>query len=72
MSPPKRGFALLGYYGPWIGMSAAATGLGLLMRAWSRRMARGASAAVPAAAAPVDATPAELERLQNEIKNFEA
>lgn len=69
MSPPRRGFALLGYYGPWIGMIAAAGGLALLIRAWSRRVARVAEPATPVT---VDATPAELERLASELKHFEA
>lgn len=72
MSPPRRGFALLGYYGPWIGMAAAAGGLVLLVRAWSRRTARMARVVQPATPATVDATPAELERLQRELKHFEA
>ena len=69
MSPPRRGFALLGYYGPWIGMAAAAGGLALLIRAWGRRVSR---AAEPAAPAIVDATPAELERLRRELQKLES
>ncbi|HZH40652.1 MAG TPA: cytochrome c-type biogenesis protein CcmH [Gemmatimonadales bacterium] len=69
MSPPRRGFALLGYYGPWIGMAAAAGGLALLIRAWSRRVVR---VAEPVSPVTVTATPAELERLASELKNFEA
>jgi len=69
MSPPKRGFALLGYFGPWVGMVAAASGLVLLIRAWGRRVGRVSQESVPVR---VDATPAELERLQRELKQFEA
>jgi len=67
MSPPRRGFALLGYYGPWIGMAVAAGALGLLVRAWSRRVAP-----APAPLPHIDASPVELERLRNELRDFEA
>ena len=69
MSPPKRGFALFGYFGPWVGMAAAAGGLVLLIRAWGRRVRSVSQAAAPVR---VDATPAELERLRSELEKFEA
>ena len=69
MSPPKRGFALFGYFGPWVAMAAAAAGLVLLIRTWGRRAGSGSQEAVPVT---VDATPAELDRLRTELEKFEA
>lgn len=69
MSPPKRGFALFGYFGPWVAMAAAAGGLVLLIRAWGRRVGSVSQEAVPVT---VEATPAELERLRSELEKFEA
>jgi len=69
MAPPKRGFALFGYFGPWVGVTAAAVGLACLIRRWS---ARAPAQTVAAPTLPSDATPAELERLQRELRQFEA
>ncbi|HKV71897.1 MAG TPA: cytochrome c-type biogenesis protein CcmH [Gemmatimonadales bacterium] len=68
MSPPKRGFALFGYFGPWMVVAAAATGLVLLLRGWSRRSA---AVAAPAPAVPAP-SPDDLALVQRELSRFES
>lgn len=70
MSPPKRGFALFGYFGPWMVVAAAATGLVLLLRGWSRRSARVAAMA-PAPVTPAP-SPDDLALVQRELSRFES
>ena len=69
MAPPRRGFALVGYYGPWTLVGLAAVGLVLLLRAWARRAAAVAVVEAPASPAP---TPAELELVRRELQHFES
>ncbi len=63
MAPPRRGFNLAGYFVPSVAILAAAAILVLVLRRWTR--ARPAAAAAPGAA--LDASPAELERLEREL-----
>ena len=64
MSPPRRGFNLLGYIVPGIAVTVAAAVLFVVLLRWTRQ----ARAAAPVlTTAPPDATPAELERLQREL-----
>ena len=70
MSPPKRGFALFGYFGPWLVVAAAGTGLVLLLRGWGRRSAAVAATA-PAPALPA-ASPDDLALVQRELSRFES
>ncbi|HTY06003.1 MAG TPA: cytochrome c-type biogenesis protein CcmH [Gemmatimonadales bacterium] len=69
MAPPRRGFALVGYYGPWTLVGLAAVGLVLLLRAWARRAAGVAVVESPASPVP---TPAELELVRRELQHFES
>jgi len=69
MSPPRRGFALVGYYGPWILVGLAAAGLVLALRGWSRRAAAARGPGEPALAVP---TPEELELVRRELQRFES
>lgn len=69
MSPPKRGFALFGYFGPWVVVALAGTGLVWLLRRWSRRAA--AVRAVPAPAVPAPSTE-DLALVQRELSRFES
>ncbi|HWZ29552.1 MAG TPA: cytochrome c-type biogenesis protein CcmH [Gemmatimonadales bacterium] len=69
MSPPRRGFALFGYYGPWVAVALATTGLVLLLRRWSRRAAAVAAAGAPSLPAP---SPDELALVQRELDRFES
>ena len=70
MSPPRRGFALFGYYGPWVVVALATAGLVLLLRRWSRRAAAVAAVAAPSSLpAP---SPDELALVQRELHRFES
>jgi len=69
MSPPRRGFALFGYYGPWVVVGLATTGLVLLLRRWGRRAAAVAAVEAPALPAP---SPEELALVQRELDRFES
>ncbi|HET7790428.1 MAG TPA: cytochrome c-type biogenesis protein CcmH [Gemmatimonadales bacterium] len=71
MAPPRRGFSLVGYFGPWILVTAGAVVLFFALRRWARA-GRLAAAAAPAAPAPASATPAELERLARELDDLSA
>ena len=64
MSPPKRGFNLLGYIVPGVALMIAAVVLVFVLLRWTRQ-ARAAEPVI--AAVPPDATPAELEQLQREL-----
>jgi cytochrome c-type biogenesis protein CcmH len=65
MAPPKRGFNLAAYFLPSVAILAAGVLLTLALRRWAR-------AATPAASGiAVEASPAELERLEEELKHFE-
>ena len=63
MAPPKRGFNLAGYFVPSILIIAAGVVLVFVLRRWTRE----ARATAPAVAPPSDASPAELERLRQEL-----
>ncbi len=69
MAPPKRGFNLAGYFVPSLVVLVAA---GFLIRALQRwtRAAAVAAATTPARAGPLDASPAELERLRRELERL--
>ena len=64
MSPPRRGFNLLGYVVPGVALIVAALVLVFVLLRWTRQ-ARAAEPVVTTV--PPDATPAELERLQREL-----
>ena len=68
MSPPRRGFNLLGYFVPGLVLVVAALGLVWMLRRWTRE-SQVAASAMPAAPLrpPPDASPAELERLRDEL-----
>jgi cytochrome c-type biogenesis protein CcmH/NrfF len=66
MAPPKRGFNLAGYFVPSIVIVIAGAFLVRAIRRWTRE----AQAAAPPRGGPtlpLDATPAELERLRREL-----
>ena len=69
MSPPRRGFALVGYYGPWTLVALAAVGLVVLLRHWTRRAAAVAVADAPALPTP---TSEELDLVRRELQRFES
>lgn len=69
MSPPKRGFALFGYFGPWTAVALAATGLVWLIRRWARRVGAVAAVETPAGPAP---SPEDLALVQRELSRFES
>ncbi|HEY7194229.1 MAG TPA: cytochrome c-type biogenesis protein CcmH [Gemmatimonadales bacterium] len=64
MSPPRRGFNLLGYIVPGVAVLVAASVLFLVLLRWTRQARAAEPVSTPA---PPDATPAELERLQREL-----
>ena len=66
MAPLKQGFNLLGYVMPFAAVIVAGTAVAVLIRKWGAR-----AAALPAvsAAAPVDATPEELEALKAAMRD---
>jgi cytochrome c-type biogenesis protein CcmH len=63
MSPPRRGVNLVGYFTSWVLLAGAAVALLLVLIHWTRRT----RTAAPVTALPPDATPAELERLRDEL-----
>jgi len=66
MSPPRRGFNLLGYFVSWLVVGVAAGLLVWMLYRWTRKTEVQAPPPVGPALAP-DATPAELERLRREL-----
>lgn len=64
MSPPKRGFNLAGYLVPSIAILIAGVFLMLVLRRWTRETQVATAAGT---SAPPDASPAELERLRQEL-----
>jgi cytochrome c-type biogenesis protein CcmH len=68
MAPPKRGFNLAGYFVPSLAVLVAGAFLIRALRRWTRAAA--ADAAAPAPGEGLDATPAELERLQRDLERF--
>ena len=69
MAPPKRGFNLAGYFVPSLAVLVAGAFLIRALRRWTRAAAADGAAA-PAPGSGLDATPAELERLQRELERF--
>jgi cytochrome c-type biogenesis protein CcmH len=70
MSPPKRGFNLVMYFLPILGLGV---GLGLVVgvvKRWAKVAAR--DRIEPVAAPEGAATPEELEKLKHELEHFEA
>jgi cytochrome c-type biogenesis protein CcmH len=69
MAPPRRGFNLAGYFVPSIAIVVAGAFLVLVLRRWTREAQvahRTAEENSPAARVP-DASPAELQRLRDEL-----
>jgi cytochrome c-type biogenesis protein CcmH len=69
MAPPRRGFNLAGYFVPSIAIVVAAVFLVRVLRRWTREAQvahRTAGKNAPAAPLP-DASPAELQRLHDEL-----
>ncbi len=66
MAPLKRGFNWLGYIMPFAALITAGTVVSVLIRRWG---ARAASAPPMATAAPIDATPEEMEALKAAMKD---
>ena len=71
MAPPRRGFNLAGYFVPSIAIVLAAVFLVRVLRRWTREaeavrvaVEKGSPATPPP---PPDATPAELQRLRDEL-----
>lgn len=67
MAPPRRGFNLAGYFVPSIAIIIAAVFLVVVLRRWTRQAQ---AAPVPAPGSQLsapDATPAELQRLRDEL-----
>ena len=69
MTPPRRGFNLIGYYAPYVLIFTAAVALLYAMRRWVRRAAP-VPATIDGATAGVSA--AELEDLQEALRRTEA
>ena len=67
MAPPKHGFNLAGYFTPAVLILLAAAVLTVVLRRWTRR----AAPAMPGSSAPaIAASPAELERLNRELREY--
>lgn len=67
MAPPRRGFNLAGYFVPSLAIVVAAAFLVRVLRRWTREgQGVGAPSPTPQSRTP-NASPAELERLQNEL-----
>ena len=69
MAPPRRGFNLAGYFVPSIAIIIAGVFLVRVLRRWSRetQVAHAVTDERSALAAPPDASPAELQRLRDEL-----
>lgn len=70
MAPPKRGFNLAGYFVPSLVVLVAAGFLIRALQRWTRVAAAQAATAAPAPTGPLDASPAELERLRRELERL--
>jgi cytochrome c-type biogenesis protein CcmH len=70
MAPTKSGFNLIGWFAPATAVVIGAGALVILMRRWrpAAAPARAAGSAPPAAVPGVDATPAELARLEAAVR----
>lgn len=68
MAPPRVGFNVLGYVLPGLALAVGAVLLAVLIRRWQRPAAMGAAGASPALP-PLDATPEELARLDEAVRN---
>ena len=67
MAPPRRGFNLAGYFVPSIAIIIAAIFLVRLMRRWARE-GQAVVAPIPNPESPIpNASPAELQRLRDEL-----
>ena len=69
MAPPKRGFNLTAYFLPSVVILVAGAWLLSAMFRWTRAAAAARATARPAPG-PVDASPAELERLRRELERL--
>lgn len=69
MAPPRRGFNLAGYFVPSIAIVVAAVFLVRVLRRWTREAQVAHSTAGETSMAPQvpDASPAELQRLRDEL-----
>lgn len=67
MAPPRRGFNLAGYFVPSILIIIAAFILVRVLQRWTRQAELARAQAAPDAAPPPDASPAELQRLRDEL-----
>jgi len=69
MAPPRRGFNLAGYFVPSLAIIVAAVFLVRGLRRWTReaQLAHATTDERAPAAAPPDASPAELQRLRDEL-----
>jgi cytochrome c-type biogenesis protein CcmH len=67
MAPPREGFNLAGYFVPSIAVIVAAVFLFVVLRRWTRQ-SQVVTSPAPSQDAPIpDATPAELQRLRDEL-----
>ncbi|HET8712565.1 MAG TPA: cytochrome c-type biogenesis protein CcmH [Gemmatimonadales bacterium] len=67
MAPPRRGFNLAGYFVPSILIIIAAIFLVRVLQRWTRQAELARANVAPDAPPPADASPAELERLRDEL-----
>jgi cytochrome c-type biogenesis protein CcmH/NrfF len=69
MAPPRRGFNLAGYFVPSLAIIVAAVVLVRVLRRWTReaQLARAVTDERAQASTPPDASPAELQRLRDEL-----
>lgn len=69
MAPPRRGFNLAGYFVPSIAIVLAAVFLVRVLRRWTReaQVAHSTAGEPPLAQQVPDASPAELQRLRDEL-----
>jgi len=68
MSPVKEGFNWVGYIAPFAVLAAGASLVAVLLKRWTRPAPVTASPTLPGS---VDATPDELARLHDALKNDE-
>ncbi|MHB8893598.1 MAG: cytochrome c-type biogenesis protein [Candidatus Geothermincolia bacterium] len=70
-APPKRGFNLVAYLGPFVGLLVGALVATLVVRRWSTAGRRGATAGqeAPASQAPLDE--ATRRRIEEELSNLD-